>query len=464
MPAIRPEPLYPPDEPAQLGARTGSAISRRGVLAGITLAGVSPLRARSLPTNPDVVIIGAGAAGLSAGRALLETGLSFVIVEAADRVGGRAWTESTSFGVPVDHGCSWISGATGNPFTRIARTSGFTLVDHTTADTDLFDLDGKRADDAAWDAHDRAWDKIEQALARAGRAGKDVPAATVVPEIPFGATVRSWMGAMDYGVDFDRLSTADYWNGAESQPSYLVREGLGAVVATLAPGLPISLGARVTAIDWSGPGVAVETTKGTIAARTCLVTVSTGVLNAGAIRFTPALPDRKRQASEDIPMGLLMKVPLLFDGARLGLGENNWVTYRIPEDSEGEACFFVAWPCGHDYLFGNIGGRFAWDLHAQGQAAVVDYALEQLVRCVGSDARRHFVRGLATGWADNPLTLGAYGAVRPGAWGARAILAEPLAEKLFFAGEAMGGAISALVNGAFVSGRSAARAMARALA
>jgi len=96
--------------------------------------------------------------------------------------------------------------------------------------------------------------------------------------------------------------------------------------------------------------------------------------------------------------------------------------------------------------------------------AVVDYALEQLVRCVGSDARKHFVKGFATDWADNPLTRGAYGAVRPGAWGARAVLAEPLAEKLFFAGEAMGGAISALVNGAFVSGRSAARAMARALA
>ncbi|MGB7427773.1 MAG: NAD(P)/FAD-dependent oxidoreductase, partial [Microcoleaceae cyanobacterium] len=277
-------------------------------------------------------------------------------------------------------------------------------------------------------------------------------------------TVQSWIGAMDYGVDFDQLSTADYWNGSVDQPSYIVKEGLGAIVATLAEGLPISLGTKVTAIDWSGSGVSVETTQGTIAAKACMITVSTGVLNAGAIRFTPALPDWKLQAVANIPMGLLMKVPLLFDGARLGLGENNWVTYRIPEDQAGQACYFIAWPCGHDYIFGNIGGQFAWDLYAEGQDAVVDYALEQLVRCVGSDAHAHFVKGLATDWADNPLTLGAYGAVKPRAWGARAKLSQPLGDRLFFAGEAVGGATSALVNGAFKSGKSVAGDVARAIA
>lgn len=420
--------------------------------------------AQTLPTTPDVVIVGAGAAGMAAGRVLQKKGVSFVIVEAAPRVGGRAWTESETLGAPVDHGCSWISGSDNNVFTGIGRAGGFTLVPHMAAGNDLFDLDGNAASDAEWAAYDRAWGSIERALDRAGRAGKDVAASTVIPDMPYGATVQSWMGAMDYGVDFDQLSTADYWHGAESQPSFIVREGLGAVVATLAEGLPIKLGTTVSAVDWSGNGVSVETSQGTIRARACLITVSTGVLNAGAIRFTPALPDWKRQAASDIPMGLLMKVPLLFDGARLGLGENNWVTYRIPEDQPGKACFFVAWPCGHDYLFGNIGGRFAWELYDAGQEAVVDYALEQLVHCVGSDARKHFVKGFATDWADNPLTLGAYGAVRPGAWGARKKLAEPLGNRLFFAGEAMGGSASALVNGAFRSGRSAAGAVARAIA
>ena len=419
--------------------------------------------AQTLPANPDVVIIGAGAAGMAAGRELRKRGVSFVIVEAADRVGGRAYTESATFGAPVDHGCSWISRSSANPFTQIGKSAGFTLVDHTDAGDHLFDLEGAPADDAEWAAFDRAWGTVDRAVSRAGEAGLDVPASTVTPVTPYGATVQSWSGAMDFGVDFDQLSTADYWDTAESQPSYIVKEGLGAIVATLADGLPISLGTSVSRVDWSGPGVSVDTSAGTIRAKACLITVSTGVLNAGSIRFTPDLPDWKRQAAQDIPMGLLMKVPLLFDGARLGLGENHWVTYRIPEDSPGEACYFVAWPCGHDYLFGNIGGAFAWELYGQGQQAVVDYALAQLVRLLGSDVRKHFVRGFATDWADNPLTLGAYGAVRPGAWGAREQLAAPLADRLFFAGEAMAGPVSALVNGAFKSGQKTAKEVARAI-
>ncbi len=321
-------------------------VGRRSVLAGLTMAGATPLFAGSLPANPDVVIVGAGAAGLSAGRALARAGVSFVIVEAANRVGGRAWTDTRSLGQPFDHGCSWISAANHNPFVQIGRENGFSLIDHTSPDGDLLDLDGDRADAADRAALNRAWGAVDRAVSRAGRAGRDVPASTVVPDMDWAATVRSWSGAMDYGMDYDRISTADYWESADGQPSFLVREGLGSIVATLAADLPVALGTAVTGIDWSGSGVTVETSDGTIRARACILTVSTGVLNAGHIRFTPALPVSQQQAAADIPMGLLMKVPLLFDGARLGLGENNWVTYRIPEDQPGRACYSVAWPCG----------------------------------------------------------------------------------------------------------------------
>lgn len=419
---------------------------------------------RDWPANPDVIIVGAGAAGLSAARTLRKKGLSCLILEAAERVGGRAWTENRSFGAPVDHGCSWISGADRNPFTKLAEDLGYTLVDHTHAGTDLFDLAGDPADDTAFQAYDTAWEVILRAIGKAGKKGRDVPASTLVPNVRYGASVQSWLGSMDYGVDLDQISPVDFWKTDSSQPSNFVREGLGTVVASLATGLPIALGTRVTSIDWSGQGVCVETSDGTVRAGACLITVSTGVLNSGQIRFTPDLPDWKQQAVHDIPMGLLMKVPMLFDGARLGLTENNWVTYELPEDKAGEGCFFIAWPCGHDYMFGNIGGRFGWDLYAEGQDAVLDYAMHELVRLVGSDARKHFVKGFATDWADNPLTLGAYAAVRPGASHARKDLAKPLADRLFFAGEATHRRVPALVNGAYLSGKKAAKAMAKVLA
>ncbi len=206
-----------------------------------------------------------------------------------------------------------------------------------------------------------------------------------------------------------------------------------------------------------------ETANGTINAKACLVTVSTGVLAAEKIKFTPALPIAKQEAINDIPMGLLMKVPLMFDGARFDLGENNWVTYQLPEDKPGEGCFFVSWPCGWDYMMGFIGGQFAWDLYAEGQDAVVDYAMSELVHFVGSDARKSFKGGYASDWADNPNVLGAYGALRPGKYGARVKLGEPLDNKVFFAGEATAGAVSALVNGAYMSGSFNARQIAASL-
>lgn len=415
------------------------------------------------PTNPDVVIIGAGAAGLGAARKLIKKGHSVVIVEAADRVGGRAWTQSESFGMPVDMGCSWISGAHKNRFAKLGRKRGFTLVEHTNAATALF-VDGRPATAKEMDDYDTAFSKVEKAMAKAGKKGRDLPASDVIPrDLPFLGAAKAWMGPMDYGMDYEDISTLDDYLSANDQPSYIVAEGLGTLVATLAIDIPISLNTTVSLVDTSGQGVRVETGAGTITARSCIVTVSNGVLASNAIRFNPPLPVAKQAAIHDLPMGLLIKVPLLFDGARLGLKDNEWMSYDIPDTSPTQACFFITWPFGYDYVFGNIGGAFGWELSREGPEATVDFALEEMVKQVGSNARKHFIKGIATDWATNPLTHGAYSAVRPGCVGARVVLSEPIAEKLFFAGEATGGNRSALVNGAYESGRKAAKAISKIL-
>jgi len=422
-------------------------------------------RSDPLPTNPDVIIVGAGSAGLGAARRLIKAGTSVIVLEAAPRVGGRAWTQSDTFGVPVDMGASWVSGADQNPFTKVARKNGFTLVEHTDAGTDLFCLDGSRATPQDYEDFAKTGKAVQKAMNKAGKKGRDVPAADVIPgDMPWAGAVQSWLGPMDYGVDFDQISTLDDWQGESDQPSYFVREGLGAVVATKARGLPIKLNTAVTLVDWSGDGVRVETSEGTLTAKACLITVSTGVLASGAIRFTPELPAAKMDAVQGLPMGLLVKVPMMFDGARLGLGENNWVTYQVSPQMPAKACYFIAWPCGHDYLFGNIGGRLGWELSREDPAVTVDFAMEELIRLVGSDARKHFVQGFRTDWANDPLTMGAYAAVRPGCFGVRKALEAPVAERVFFAGEAMGAGHCALVSGAYTSGQKAARRIMKMLA
>ena len=263
---------------------------------------------------------------------------------------------------------------------------------------------------------------------------------------------HTWTGAMDFGVDLDALSTADFNAYPEYEVNYLVREGLGSLVVHLGRALPVSLNTAATAIDWSGDGVQVETSQGTISARAVIITVSTGVLASGAIRFTPALPVAKQQAIEDVPMGLLTRIGLQFDGARFGLSENDLLTYAVPNTLPAEACYFLTFPTGHDIAVGFVGGQFGWDLSKAGPAAAIDFALNEFTKMMGNDAVKHFVKGHMSGWADNPLTLGAYSAARPGKASARAALAEPMGDRVFFAGEAVGGEYIALMSGAHLSG------------
>jgi monoamine oxidase len=411
-----------------------------------------------------VVIVGAGAAGLAAARSLMAQGHSVAVIEAADRTGGRAYTEMTSFGVPFDHGCSWINDAPNNPLFDQAKTGGFDLLNHSYAGSAVY-KGNARVTVAQQRAYDAAWGQIDAALTQAGTARRDVAASTVIPQdAPWGGVVQTWIGAMDFGGDFADLSVMDWYNAAPATPSYIVREGLGAVVATLANGVPVALNTPATRIDLSGPGVRVETPHGTITAKACIVTVSTGVLNAGTISFTGGLPPDTQAAIADLPMGLLAKIALQFDGARMGFAPNEWLTYWVPNDMPAKACYFLTWPFDFNYSVGFVGGSFGWELSRAGPEAAIDFALGEMVKMAGSDIRKHFVKGIFTPWATNPNVLGGYAIARPGRHAARAALARPVQDKLWFAGEALGGLYIATVNGAYRSGAMAAQAVADTIA
>ena len=409
-----------------------------------------------LPTNPDIIIIGAGSSGLSAAKKLQELGTSYVVLEASDRIGGRAYTESNILGQPVDHGCSWISGSNDNIFSNLGKINNFTLVDHSNPKIEMFERDGTKSPKEAVKEYNKSEFKIKEILRDTGRRGIDIPASRVIPKVPYGECFQNWEGALNYAVDVDQISTAEYWNTKDAQPSFIVKEGLGSLVATLNNNFPISLNTSVLKIDYSGSGVKVITSNGTILAKACICTVSIGVLKSEKIKFTPKLPNKTQKALDGIQMGLLVKIPLLFDGSRLGFTENSFLQYDIAPKNIGSGCFFLVWPTGHDYIVGFIGGRFAWNLSKQGEGEIVEYALSKLESLAGCNIRKHFIKGFASDWANNPLSKGSYSAVKPGCYGARELLGEPVAEKLIFAGEATAGDLAGLVNGAYENGKMAA--------
>jgi monoamine oxidase len=272
----------------------------------------------------DLVVVGAGAAGLAAAATARDLGLDVVVFEAMDRIGGRAHTDHQTFGVPWDRGCHRLHSASINPMRELADRYGFR---YQRARTPWRPREGDRW---AIDAEERSRDEILESfyadVLAAGNAGRDVPVASVVdaadPLYPlFETSIHA-----EWGVPPDEASTLDAVRYRDTNEDCPVQDGYGALVARHAEGGPVELSTPVWRIDWSGPRVKVVTADGTVETGAVIVTVSTNVLSAGLIGFEPALPAWKLDAAAAVPLGRANKVAFGIAGRHLGVdGHTNVV-------------------------------------------------------------------------------------------------------------------------------------------
>ena len=415
----------------------------------------------------DVVVIGAGAAGLAAARALVGQGRRVAVLEASGRIGGRAWTAHPPEldGAWFDMGAIWLHAAERNPLVPLAREAGETLLDAAEIRCKRTFIGTRPATEAECADYDDAWRRFEEAADRLLAESSDTSLASVartLPNDPWAPTIEAWEGPVICAVDADRYSLRDWRANALWGANLVPEGGIGAFIARrLGAGLDIRLDTPATGIDWSGAGgVRIETPRGTMRAGACIVTASTGVLASGAIRFTPGLPVRTREAIDALPMGLAVKIVLRATTPdRLDLPRHCLLDHRVERAGE-PFMIFQCWPHGRDYVQGWIGGSPAWDLARQGDAAIADFAVAELRRMAGGRAEKLFHGGarLATHWDADPWARGAYAYVPPGQAGARAALAEPLGDgRLAFAGEACHDGLAGTVGGAWLSGEEAAR-------
>jgi monoamine oxidase len=403
----------------------------------------------------DVVVIGAGIAGLAAARTAMESGRTVLILEASDRVGGRAHTDTTSLGVPFDRGCFLLHSASENPLTGIARRLGFHLSPRYRPR--LIRLDGRWAAAAEYRAWERYRIRSERRFEALGRAGVDAPIADhLSDDSRWRPMLEAWIAAYT-GTDVEMASTRDFFAYRDTRENLAVREGLGALVVAYGQGLPLALSTPAAAVDWSGRGVRVTTPKGTIDAGAAVVTVSTGVLAAETIRFSPALPEWKRDAVAGLPMGHANKIAFRFDSDVFGLPPHSAAHFHSPTRATS---LFQLRPFGWEIASGYVGGRLASELERDGERALIDFAFERLKAMFGSAIEHRLVAATATGWDGEPYIRGAYAAALPGRAHERAALAAPVGGRLFFAGEACHPDFFSTAQGAYLSGVRAARAAA----
>ena len=421
----------------------------------------------------DVVVVGAGLAGLGAAHALREAGRHTIVLEASARIGGRAWTAYPTElgGAWFDMGAVWLHSAERNPLVPIAQAAGDTLLRSDELRHERTFVGAREATPAEYADYVAAWPRFEAEAARVLRERPDAALADVARRLPnddWALTVETWEGPVICCADAHEISLLDWQRNVLVGSNLVPQGGIGAFVERrLGEGLDIRLNTPVTRVRWNGPAgrVDIDTQSGTLTARAAVVTVSTGVLASGAIAFEPALPDAIASCIAALPMGLAMKVALRAAGPdRLDLPLHCSVDHRVMQSGE-PTMSFQCWPYGRDYVQGWIGGSPAWELAREGEAAAVDFALSQLRAMFGARVDRLFASGasLVTHWDADPWVRGAYSFARPGDAEARAGLGRPIGEgHLLFAGEACHDGFAGTVAGAWLSGQAAAKVVAEA--
>jgi monoamine oxidase len=403
----------------------------------------------SLPSSVDVAIIGAGAAGLGAARALRASSLSVIVLEARDRVGGRAHTILAAPGITFDAGCGWLHSADKNSFVEVAKRLNFEI-DKTrppwreqSFDTG-FPLSERQDFIAALDAF---YDRAEQAAAN---RGDDRASDYLEPGNRWNPMIHA-ISTYVNGCELDRVSIQDMEAYEDTGINWRVRRGYGALMAAYGAPCPLALNTQVTLIDHSGQRLRIETSRGTLTANKVIVTVPTELIADQSIRFHPALP-AKIDAARGLPLGLADKVMLALDEPEALPKDGNLrgATMRTAMGT------YHLRPFGQPCIEGFFGGRFAQKLEDAGDGALAAQSIEEIAALLGNDYRRKLKPLAESRWAHDPFARGSYSHALPGHAADRAVLAAPIDGRLFFAGEATCPNFFSTAHGARDSGERAA--------
>jgi len=420
----------------------------------------------------DVVVIGAGAAGLSATSELLKKGKKVLCVEALDRIGGRCYTENNTFGIPWDVGAHWLHDYTGNLIAKYGKNNSKFNVYQVRENILVYEGLNRISPNKLFQTFERV-KRIKNQLLNSKidlnynikPFKNDIPFIDQIPEKlkenEWFETVHQALGASLASVDFDNYTIYDellnYKKIGENDG--FVEEGYGFLLANLRRDIKVKLDTIVKEIKWDSKGVIIETNQGSLKSKMCIITVSTNVLSSGIIKFSPSLPIKKYEAFNGITMGTYNHITLQLKESfykNFEILPDTYLFSKITEKNKSPKGYFGSLRLHKSNLsYFDVGGEFGKDLEKAGEKASIDFVLSKLKSTFGSKIEEYLIKACATKWGKNKYTQGSYSCARPGKAHLRPYLKKNVADKIFFAGEATSSSFGT-VHGADLSGKEVA--------
>lgn len=443
------------------GAPTRRQILKTGASSLLAAPFLRIKKANAQLDDVDVIVIGAGIAGLAAARKLQELGYSVVVLEASDQIGGRIRTD-WSLGAPFEAGAGWIHRPQGNPVTGLARAINAPMIETPDESYQVFSADGKQVPNTEIDAKyadlERLYKKVDDTFDRDQSLAK---AISRVSKKSLQDPILRWMMSayteFSTGAPIEKLSAYYFdedneFDGAD----VILPDGYGQIPASLADGLDIRLNTVAGTVEYEeGEGAAVHTSNGTFESYFVICTVPLGVLKKGAITFDPPLPKSHQRSIDELGFGSVTKLALKFEDAFWPLETQYFGYMSAPK---GRWNYFVNYRTfsSENILLGLSVGDYPFTAEKMSDPEMIADCMGALRVMFGNDIPEPLGH-LATRWSEDPFTFGAYSYSAVGNKPEDfSVFSKPAANTVLFAGEHTIFEFHATTHGAYLSGLAAA--------
>lgn len=418
--------------------------------------------------DEDVIVIGAGISGIASASYLKSRGYNVSILESRSRIGGRIWT-SMPFGVKVDLGAAWLHGIYLNPIKEIVRRNNISIVNTDFSSLQLYDIDSVELDNSQqreiYDIYVQIVSKLNEMKQFANEnTSMETAISEIMQEFDLNGTIKrgvDWLikSAIDieYASDLSDLSLK-YWDEDRRYPGpcAMFPDGYVQVVNELAKELDINLNQTVSKFEYGQQGVTVTTNTGVFNADRVVITLPLGILKQNTVKFSPPLPDNKLSAIERMDMGVMNKIALKFSEPFWPL--NNFILGNLEDNTDSLMNYInLVKITRKPILVAIASGNFAISLEEMSKTDIMGLVIEDLRNMFGSSIPEPADLTI-TRWNSDIHSNGSYSHVPPGASITDYnIIAEPVENVLFFAGEATTSVFPSTVHGAFLSGEREAK-------